>query len=165
MLAWNLSKLFVVRKKNLVATTMFCLVVFLFATIFPLDVFAQEVVEPNSIQTDTFGIEEFADETALGSGDIRVVIAQIINVFLGLLGVVFVSIIIYGGYLWMTANGREDNIVKAKKIIVNAVIGLVIILSAFTITLFIINALRGATGFRIPDGGFGQRPQIASMAS
>ncbi len=85
-------------------------------------------------------------ETGLGNVDPRVIIARIIRALLGFLGVVAVSIIIYGGVIWMTASGREASVEKAQKIIVNAVVGLVIILSSLAITQFIINRLASATG-------------------
>lgn len=86
-------------------------------------------------------------EAALGLGtqDVRVTIARIINVFMGLLGIVAVCIILYGGFLWMTAAGNEDRVEKAKKLIVAGVIGLAIILSAYAIARFVVTSLINAT--------------------
>ena len=72
-------------------------------------------------------------------------IARIINVFMGLLGIVAVVIILYGGFLWMTAAGNEDRVEKAKKLIVAGIIGLAIILSAYAIARFVVNSLVSAT--------------------
>jgi len=74
-----------------------------------------------------------------------VTIARIINVFMGLLGIVAVVIILYGGFLWMTAAGNEDRVEKAKKLIVAGIIGLAIILSAYAIARFVVNSLVSAT--------------------
>lgn len=87
----------------------------------------------------------YGAEIGLTSMDIRVVIARIIQVFLGLLGILAVGLIIYAGYLWMTSQGNEEIIIKARQIIVNAVIGLAIILSAFAIVSFVISALLEGT--------------------
>jgi len=84
--------------------------------------------------------------TGLGTQDIRVTIMKIVRVVLGLVGVIALIIIIYGGYIWMTSAGNPEKIDQAKKILTNAVIGLVIILSAFAIVSFIIRALEEATG-------------------
>lgn len=73
-------------------------------------------------------------------------IGRIIGYFLGLLGVVALALIIYAGFLWMTASGDEGKVKKAKDILTNAFVGLLIIASAYTITMFIINALFGAGG-------------------
>jgi sterol desaturase/sphingolipid hydroxylase (fatty acid hydroxylase superfamily) len=78
----------------------------------------------------------------LDSGDaLPVRIGNIIQVILGLLGVILVLIIIYAGFLWMTAGGEEKNVDKAKDWIKNAVIGLVIIMSAYAITSYVITRL------------------------
>jgi hypothetical protein len=42
-------------------------------------------------------------------------------------------VIIYGGYLWMTAGGKEEQVTQAKKWITNSVIGLIIIGFAYLI--------------------------------
>ncbi|MEK7508916.1 MAG: pilin [Patescibacteria group bacterium] len=72
-------------------------------------------------------------------------VGRIIYSFLGLLGVIFLVLIVYAGYLWMTAGGEEQQIEKAKSYIKNSVIGLVIILAAFGITRFVIGGLLNAT--------------------
>ena len=95
-------------------------------------------------------------ETALGLGttDIRVTIATIIRNFMALLGIVAVLLVLYGGFLYMTASGNEDQIEKAKKVIVSAVIGLAIILASVAITHFILSSLGNATGLN-GGGSFG----------
>lgn len=85
-------------------------------------------------------------DPGLGRQDPRIIIANIIRVFLGFLGILAVGIVMYGGFLWMTAGGREDVVAKAQRVIVNGAIGLVIILSAFAITQFVLNTLLDATG-------------------
>lgn len=98
-------------------------------------------------------------ETSLGLGttDIRVSVARMIRIFMGLLGIIAVALIIYGGVLWMTSAGNEEQIDKARKTIIGAVIGLAIILSAFSIASFVINALTKATGASpgVDSGGAG----------
>lgn len=79
--------------------------------------------------------------TALAEG-----VAQIIQVALSLLGIILIVLILYAGFLWMTAGGNDEKISKAKKIIGAAIIGLAIILSAYLITAFVIRQLLIATG-------------------
>jgi hypothetical protein len=76
--------------------------------------------------------------------DLRVMIARFIKVFLGLLGIVFVILLILAGWQLMTAQGSSDAIGKATDKIKTAVIGLVIIVSAYALTNFIINQITGA---------------------
>lgn len=75
------------------------------------------------------------------------VVATIIQAFLGLLGVIFVILIILAGYNWMSAAGDEEKITKAKDTIRAAIIGLIIIVAAYSITYFVLGSL--------PDGGGG----------
>lgn len=82
---------------------------------------------------------------AAGNVDLETIVGNIIQVFLGLLGVIFMALALYGGYLWMTARGNEQMVDKAKDTIKNAVIGLAIILAAYAITQFVISALIGST--------------------
>lgn len=84
--------------------------------------------------------------TGLGNTDPREMAGSVINIVLGFLGVIAVLIILLGGFKWMTAGGNEDGIGEAKQMIGAGVIGLVIILAAFGIAQFVINALYNATG-------------------
>jgi len=76
--------------------------------------------------------------------DPRVTVVLLIRTVLRLLGLVLLVFIIYAGFLWMTAGGNEEQITKAKATIRNAVIGLIILLSAYSITIF---AARLALGY------------------
>jgi len=86
-----------------------------------------------------------ASATGLGSQDVRQTIGKIINVALSLLGIIVLVIIIYGGFLWMTAGGNDEKVGEAKKWIFGGIIGLVIILSAYAIASFVISNLVTAT--------------------
>jgi len=121
------------RNKKILGCLLF-LVLLVF--IFPLFTHAADSQPVN----DQFGLS-YAAATGLSTQDIRVTVAKIIRIALGLLGLVVLVIILYGGFVWMTAAGAPDKIEKAKKILINGVIGLVIILSAFAIVTFIINGL------------------------
>jgi len=81
-------------------------------------------------------------------GSIGETVAVIIKAFLSFLGIIFVILIIYGGYLWMTARGNEEQVNKAKDTLQKAIIGLIIILAAYSITYTIFNELpfNGGTG-------------------
>jgi len=93
----------------------------------------------------TSGLQQVGQTVKLGSADPRVIVVQIINVALGLIGIILVSLLIYAGFLYMTSGGEAEKISKALGIIKSAVIGLIIILSAWAITTYVINALLNAT--------------------
>lgn len=79
----------------------------------------------------------------LGTQELKGTIIKVINIFLGFLGILAVSILMYGGFLWMTSRGAVDKIDKAKKLLISAVIGLAIILLAFAIVQFIVSTFAG----------------------
>lgn len=93
---------------------------------------------------DVLGIN-YGGATGLGSKDVRTTIASIINVALGLLGIVAVVIILIGGFEWMTAGGNEEKTGEARNRIFAGIIGLAIILSAYAIAQFVIKSLTTAT--------------------
>lgn len=94
--------------------------------------------------------------------DIRVIIARIIQVALGLVGIILVALIVYGGFLYMTSAGDSTKAAKARKVITEAIIGLLIILSSLAITEFIIRSITGAL---FGGGGGGGERQFVDPLS
>ncbi len=74
------------------------------------------------------------------------VATTVINAFLGLLGIIFLIMILIGGYNWMTAAGDESKVENAKKTLQRGVIGLLIIAAAYSITAFVFRSLSGVIG-------------------
>jgi len=62
---------------------------------------------------------------------------QFISIILGLLGIIFICLLVYAGFNWMTAAGDSDDVKKAKLTIRTSVIGLVITISAYAIWRFV----------------------------
>lgn len=81
-----------------------------------------------------------------GGQDPRVMAANIIRVALGFLGLVAVGIVIYAGWLWMTAAGDAQKIDKAKKVLLGALIGLLLIVASFGIVTFILGKILESVG-------------------
>ncbi|MCX6744070.1 MAG: pilin, partial [Candidatus Parcubacteria bacterium] len=100
------------------------LIVILFAAVFLF-------VSPALAQTQDLTGLSYAQYTGLGTQDIRITVAKLIRVFFGLLGLVAILIILYGGFLYMTSQGNPEVIDKAKKVLYGALIGLIICLCAF----------------------------------
>ena len=80
------------------------------------------------------------------------VVAAVIKGFLALIGVIFVILIILGGYKWMMARGNEEQVKEAKDTIQKAIIGLIISIAAYSITYFVFEYMPWGTG---GGGGFG----------
>jgi len=102
----------------------------------------------------------YGQQVGIGTDDIRLIIARIIRAVLGFLGIIAFSIITYAGYVIMTSEGNEEKISQGKKILINAVIGIAIILSSFAIVQFIINALSEATGLTQGEGTGAPKTEI-----
>ncbi|QQS60422.1 hypothetical protein IPN41_00335 [Candidatus Falkowbacteria bacterium] len=84
------------------------------------------------------GLEETARRAGInraGSNPVEAV-TNIIQWVLSFVGVLFLILMIYGGFTWMSSRGNQESIQTAQKIVGSAVIGLVIVLSAYAITLF-----------------------------
>jgi cytochrome bd-type quinol oxidase subunit 2 len=79
--------------------------------------------------------------TATAGGTLGANITTLINYFLGILGLIAVGFLIYAGVLMVTAGGAEEQVTKARKIIMYAVVGIVIILLSYTIVTFVSSAL------------------------
>lgn len=102
------------------------------------------ILEVNK-QTQAFGGTQGAN---LGEPrDPRLVVAYVIQALLGLLGVLFLGYTLYAGFLILTSRGEEDKITKGKETLKTAVIGVLIVMSAYSITLI---------GARIASGGRSQ---------
>ncbi len=129
------------QKRRAVVTALFVTAAFLFIGLF---FYTQPVFADTS--GDTFGLTAIDENIPLGNQDIRIIIGKIIRAALGLLGAVALGIVLYGGYTIMTSGGSEDKVAEGKKILINGVIGMAIILAAFTITQFVISQLSNATG-------------------
>jgi amino acid transporter len=89
----------------------------------------------------------FISATGINTGaTVSSIVATVITVLLGLLGIIFVVLLVYAGIQWMTAEGNEEKVEHAKNTITRAIIGLLIIIAAYSITYFVFNALNKANG-------------------
>ena len=77
------------------------------------------------------------------------IVGIVIQAFLGLLGVIFLSYLLYAGYNWMTAQGDEEKVTKAKDTLTRAVIGLIITISAYAISFWVFDKLIYSTTTQI----------------
>jgi len=101
-----------------------------------------------------YGLDKTAEQatiTTIGTNvtaetTLQAMIGQIINYIFGLMGVIFLIIVLVGGYQWMTAGGDEAKIGKAKGWIVGGVNGMIVMFLAYALVYVMLTALKGATG-------------------
>lgn len=109
----------------------------------PLALAAMLLVAPHVVHASYLSA---ASEAAISANvstttSVTTVIGNTISVVLGMLGVLFLILTIYAGLLWMTAGGNTENVKKAKSILLNSVIGLIIVLSSYAITATVLQYL------------------------
>ncbi len=95
------------------------------------------------VAAQSYGLKDTARLSGYNQNqDIYGLIGAVVNIILGSLSIIFFGLVLFAGVRWMTANGREEYIEKAKSILSASVIGLVVVLSAYGISTFIINRLQ-----------------------
>ncbi len=72
-------------------------------------------------------------------------IGRLISTLLSLTGIIFLVLMVYGGVMYMTASGDKDRVQKAKRIITQSLIGLIIVVAAYALTNTVVSALVTAT--------------------
>ena len=90
--------------------------------------------------------EDFARTAGFSTqDDITVIIARLIRTAISFVGVVAVVFVLIGGFMWMTSGGNTDRLKRAKSILTNAVIGLIIVFASFAIVQFVLGTLTSST--------------------
>ncbi|KKW32586.1 MAG: hypothetical protein UY76_C0023G0001, partial [Candidatus Uhrbacteria bacterium GW2011_GWA2_52_8d] len=125
--------------------------IFFLALIACVGIFVAAPVFAQEVDFESFG--EAAGFTT--DATITVIIARLIRTAISLVGIVTVVFIVYGGFVYMTAGGNPERLKKAKGIITNAIIGLLIVFASFAIVSFVLGALVTATGGDISGSGDG----------
>lgn len=99
---------------------------------------------PTSVLATGFGLDDAAQKAGYETGkNIAGTISGILTAVFSLLGLLFLAMMLYGGYEWMSSMGEEEKVETGKKTIIWATIGLIIILGAYAITHFVISKLGG----------------------
>ncbi len=128
----------------------FAILAILSIMLVPMLVFAQGTTptavdytkgDPKAALTDLRGKSGYSDK----SDNLVGVIGNVIKILLTAVGIIVVVLVVYAGFLWMTAGGNEDQVKKAKQWLINAVIGLALIMAAYAISDFAITNLTTAT--------------------
>ena len=95
-------------------------------------------------------VEAGYNEANLTEDTIAQLTGRIIRTVILYIGVFFLLLTIYAGFIWMFSRGNEQQIEKAKLILQNAIIGLIVVLLAYAITYLFMAALSGVQG-EVPE--------------
>lgn len=86
-------------------------------------------------------------DPATGETSFAGTVGIVVKAAISMVGVIFLALMVYAGYLWMTARGEEEPITKAQKIITACIIGLIIVAGAYSFTAFVVpQILKKTTG-------------------
>lgn len=85
----------------------------------------------------------FKTDETVAENSLYATIGKIIEAILELVGVLLIILVIYGGYLWFSADGNEEQIGQAKAYVINAIIGLAIVSLAYVITYYVMGKISG----------------------
>ena len=68
----------------------------------------------------------------LGTVNIPVILGRFVSAAIGLVGAIFLVMLIYGGFVWMTAGGDSKKVATARKTLINAVLGILVVALSYT---------------------------------
>ncbi len=91
-----------------------------------------------------YGLEATARRAHYGeNADIYAATSTVLQFILGAVGIVFLAIMFYAGLRWMTARGNEEFTARAKDAMFNAMMGFILVVIAYGLTVFIFGKLLG----------------------
>jgi hypothetical protein len=105
-------------------------------------------------QTGTYDVDAFKAQSGLdtsantagyavgaGASSLQDLVGTAIYSLLSLVGVIFLGLIIFGAFTWMTAEGNEQKVAQANKILMGSLFGFVIVVAAYAVTYFVLTYL------------------------
>lgn len=85
--------------------------------------------------------------------DIKSLLARLGNIMLGVSGAIVLFCFVLGGFFWIASAGNPKMVDKGKTLISSAVIGLIIMFSAYTIVVFAVRTLVGSDTYKPGSAG------------
>jgi hypothetical protein len=116
-------------------------------------------------------LQQMATTAGFGGASLPVIVARLIRTFISVLGIIAVIIVIYAGWLYMTAGGDAEQVNRAKRMLTQGAIGLFLILGSFSITQFILGQLlegvqpQATVTTQGPGGGLYSEPLSGSLGA
>jgi len=116
----------------LVALFLFCL------TFAPVNCLAKSADQTNLDIFESTAQQSGFTSAANPAPNIYQIIGMVVNIVLSFVGVIFLVLVIAGGFMWMTASGNEEKVKKGRGLTIQSVIGLAIVLAAYLLTNFVV---------------------------
>ena len=99
-------------------------------------------------------LQEAVGPTGISQTDLSTSAGTLVKRLLAATGIIFFGLMVYAGFLWMTAHGNEEQVKKAQSTLIGATIGMLIVLGSYAITKFIFESVESTAG-----GGNGGAPE------
>ena len=93
---------------------------------------AQNIFGNKPLPTDFEGSKTFSE-----------LVVKILNILLAIVGLIAVIFLVWGGFKYITSAGDEEAVDKAKSTIINALIGVVVVILAFALVRIVASAILG----------------------
>jgi hypothetical protein len=108
-----------------------------------------ESVGPSiNILTNSVATKGGYDTQGTTSSTLYITVGNIVKAILGMTGTIFLILTVYAGILWMTAAGKDEQVEKATKIFQTSIIGLIVIVGAYSITHYVLKAVFSVSGIK-----------------
>lgn len=92
----------------------------------------------NTVLAQTYGLDETAGAAGLSvTNDLPSLIGKYLNGVFGILGIIFIILVIYGGFKILLSQGNDTSIKTGRNTILYALIGIIIITLSFALTTFV----------------------------
>ncbi|MCF7906731.1 hypothetical protein K9K85_00385 [Patescibacteria group bacterium] len=91
------------------------------------------------------GLTSAASSAGLNTNQsLALTVGLVFQKVLGVLGLILLVLFVAGGLMWMTSGGSTDKIKKARGLLINAVIGMVLVILAYALTDLVIGGIEKA---------------------
>jgi len=114
-----------------------CLFLFIFSLVLAFGVNAQNTNDALKGLDETAKKVTAFQNQKVDSSFVQTRSGILIGTVLSFVGVLFLIMMIYAGIMWMTAQGNDQQVTKAKDLLINSVIGIIIVFAAYAITAFV----------------------------
>ncbi len=128
----------------------------------PKIIFAETLLDGTTKKCDCVknpkapGCQQYCGE--YGVNDFVLLAKKVSDIILGLSGSLALLAFIYGGVMFLISSGNNEQISKAKSILMGAVIGLVIVFISFTVVSFVFKGLGIENAWHNSDWFFKKNP-------
>ena len=115
---------------------------------------------PGVVLAEDYGLGDTAAAAGLSSygGSLQGAIGTVVGSLLSLIGIIFFIMVIYGGIMWMTSAGNQETVKKSINTVISASIGIVVVLSAYAITNFVLSSVGTGGSSPAPSGSTSNNP-------